>query len=161
LHPYWSPTSDRCRDDMPSSYQLVQLRASQAGHFACIVNRACEPLGEWLVLGSEAFGADRLACCPPVFSPRLYLTWPSYSHKARQELIVRRATSMRTYKRSRATPHVSGAEAANVGSRFRKHYLPLSRLKQGFDCPRDQMPSFQMNKLSRPQDLGFRHQRLA
>lgn len=42
-----SPTSDRCRDDMPSSHQLVQLRASQAGHFARIVNRAGKPLGEW------------------------------------------------------------------------------------------------------------------
>ena len=42
-----SPTSDRCRDDTASSYQLVKLRASQAGHFACIVNRAGEPLGEW------------------------------------------------------------------------------------------------------------------
>jgi hypothetical protein len=32
-------------------------------------------------------GADRLTCdcCPPVFSPRLYLTWASYSHKARQD----------------------------------------------------------------------------
>src|SRR5437763_10446571 len=29
----------------------------------------------------------RLTCdgCPPVFSRRLYLTWPSYSHKARQD----------------------------------------------------------------------------
>ena len=47
-----------------------------------------------IVLGSAAFGVDRLTCdsCPPVFSRRLYLTWPSYSHKARQEqeLIVRR-----------------------------------------------------------------------
>src|SRR6266478_5368237 len=40
-----------------------------------------------IVLGSAAFGADRLTCdcCPPVFSRRLYLTWPSYSHKARQD----------------------------------------------------------------------------
>src|SRR5260370_3065107 len=40
-----------------------------------------------IVLGSAAFGADRLTCdcCPPVFSLRLYLTLPSYSHKARQD----------------------------------------------------------------------------
>jgi hypothetical protein len=37
--------------------------------------------------GVAAFGADKLTrdCCPPVFSRRLYLTWPSYSHKGRQD----------------------------------------------------------------------------
>ena len=40
-----------------------------------------------IVLGSAACGADRLTCdcCPSVFSRRLYLTWHSYSHKARQD----------------------------------------------------------------------------
>jgi hypothetical protein len=32
----------------PAPIKLAKLRASQAGHFACIVNRAGEPLGELL-----------------------------------------------------------------------------------------------------------------
>jgi putative SOS response-associated peptidase YedK len=49
------------------------------------------------------------ASWPPVFSRRLYLTWPSHSYKARQEqeLIERRASSMRTSEGARVRQRTS------------------------------------------------------
>ena len=47
---------------MPFPYQLVKLRASQAGRFACFINRTGEPLGEWNRLWFSGFrsGKSRL-----------------------------------------------------------------------------------------------------
>ncbi|MGX9425606.1 MULTISPECIES: hypothetical protein [Bradyrhizobium] len=57
-------------------------------------------------------GADRLTCdcCPPVFSRRLYLTWPRFAQSSTgQELIVRPATSMRTSEGACARQRTSAA----------------------------------------------------
>src|SRR6266478_4563898 len=65
-----------------------------------------------MVLGSAAFGADRLMCdcCPPVFSPRLYLTWPSYSHELDRTRVDCATSNVNAdiRGRSRTTAHVSG-----------------------------------------------------
>jgi hypothetical protein len=65
-----------------------------------------------IVLGSAAFGADRLICdrCLQVFSRRLYLTRTSYSHKLDRPRVDCATSNVNANirGRSRTTAHVSG-----------------------------------------------------
>jgi len=82
-----------------------------------------------IVLGSAAFGADRLTCdcCRPVLSRRLYLTWPSYSQKlARKSWFVRRATSMRTSEGARVRQRMSAALWISADTKGERKFFAIT-----------------------------------
>src|SRR5437868_14050646 len=72
---------------MSSAYQLVELRASQAGHLACFVDRAGEALGEWnhFRFPSLRSGRSKLRLLRPILFSSTVVHVLSCLHKTRQD----------------------------------------------------------------------------